>query len=491
MVYTLPIKPGEGGLKMLIRDLEKDSGLDRATIRYYEKEGFIRPSRQENGYREYSQEDLDQLLKIKLLRKLGVSLETIRKLQQGTADFSSIMDRQIRELEEQVQYTSRAIEVCRKICEEGPTYQTLNASFYLDTFNKPIDAQPAATVFSEHVPREYHPVRRYLARVTDYSIATTLALFLLIVVFRVRPFSDLLSFLVTFSIPFLMVPIQAFMLHRFGTTPGKWLFGLRVLSENGCNLGFSAAKSREWEAFRYGFGYGIPLWSIYCLYKSYREYQEEEPWWDRSCEYRYEPWNAGRKATLVVVLVLLTTVRFISSGDQMLPKHRGELSISEFASNYNYYYTLYTEDSSETSLLQPDGTWYPEPDNSVVIYIDGKPEKPEQSFTYQQSNGVITGITYSNTWTDIFALEPVSYKCVTAALTTVMSQKGMSLRDLFKFANLLDAADKLHDGSVNYGNVTVQWFIEAENCIEANDFFMRENKDMDSKVSVRFEILIA
>ena len=38
---------------MLIRDLEVKTGLDRATIRYYEREGFIAPVRKENGYRVY------------------------------------------------------------------------------------------------------------------------------------------------------------------------------------------------------------------------------------------------------------------------------------------------------------------------------------------------------------------------------------------------------------------------------------------------------
>ena len=35
---------------MLIRELEQNTGLERATIRYYEKEGFITPNREENGY---------------------------------------------------------------------------------------------------------------------------------------------------------------------------------------------------------------------------------------------------------------------------------------------------------------------------------------------------------------------------------------------------------------------------------------------------------
>ena len=36
---------------MKTNDLERDLGLSKHTIRYYEKEGFIQPQRDENGYR--------------------------------------------------------------------------------------------------------------------------------------------------------------------------------------------------------------------------------------------------------------------------------------------------------------------------------------------------------------------------------------------------------------------------------------------------------
>ena len=86
---------------MLIRDLEEKTGLDRATIRFYEKEGLISPERKDNGYREYSDENLSHLLKIKLLRQLGMSLETIKGLQKGTEDFDTALSIRIQALEQQ------------------------------------------------------------------------------------------------------------------------------------------------------------------------------------------------------------------------------------------------------------------------------------------------------------------------------------------------------------------------------------------------------
>ena len=44
---------------MHIAQLEEDLGLSRASIRFYEKEGLLSPERLANGYRDYSEEDLE------------------------------------------------------------------------------------------------------------------------------------------------------------------------------------------------------------------------------------------------------------------------------------------------------------------------------------------------------------------------------------------------------------------------------------------------
>ena len=62
---------------MTIKEIEELSGMPRANIRFYEAEGLLRPDRDANGYRNYSEEDLRILQKIRLLRALHVSLEDI------------------------------------------------------------------------------------------------------------------------------------------------------------------------------------------------------------------------------------------------------------------------------------------------------------------------------------------------------------------------------------------------------------------------------
>lgn len=51
-------KVKEGVLSMKTHELEKELGISKHTIFYYEKEGIVTPQRDDNGYRSYSQEDL-------------------------------------------------------------------------------------------------------------------------------------------------------------------------------------------------------------------------------------------------------------------------------------------------------------------------------------------------------------------------------------------------------------------------------------------------
>ncbi|MCB5919682.1 MerR family transcriptional regulator [Mediterraneibacter faecis] len=66
---------------MTIKDVEEQTGLSRSNIRFYEKEKLIEPSRNEsNGYRDYSENDVENIKKIAYLRTLGISIEDIRSI---------------------------------------------------------------------------------------------------------------------------------------------------------------------------------------------------------------------------------------------------------------------------------------------------------------------------------------------------------------------------------------------------------------------------
>lgn len=67
-------------------EIQKITGLTRKAIEYYEEKGFINPHKAENGYRDYSYKDLEILIKVSLLRKLGISIIDIDRCLSSDGD---------------------------------------------------------------------------------------------------------------------------------------------------------------------------------------------------------------------------------------------------------------------------------------------------------------------------------------------------------------------------------------------------------------------
>ena len=65
---------------MLRSEVQEKTGLSRKAIEYYEDKGLIHPQRLENGYRDYSDEDIKLLKEIALLTKLGLSLGQVKDI---------------------------------------------------------------------------------------------------------------------------------------------------------------------------------------------------------------------------------------------------------------------------------------------------------------------------------------------------------------------------------------------------------------------------
>lgn len=112
---------------MTIAELERRSGMTRANIRFYEGEGLISPARRENGYRDYSDEDLEILLRVRLLRTLGVPLSEIREMQSGELGLAAAMDRQIERLRLEQREAADSEAVCRDIRGSGESFEVLDA----------------------------------------------------------------------------------------------------------------------------------------------------------------------------------------------------------------------------------------------------------------------------------------------------------------------------------------------------------------------------
>ena len=86
---------------MKIKQVEELVGITSKNIRFYESQGLIIPERAENGYREYRQKNIDTLKKIKLLRKLGVSVDEIKSVLSECTSLEECLERHIDILEKE------------------------------------------------------------------------------------------------------------------------------------------------------------------------------------------------------------------------------------------------------------------------------------------------------------------------------------------------------------------------------------------------------
>lgn len=106
---------------MKIGEAAKATGLSVSNIRFYEKKGLLCPKRKEESqYREYGPEDIRRLKEIMLLRKTGLSVESIYLMYEGQAEMENLLQRQEQEIEDQMERLGGALQLCRLIKGEGP-----------------------------------------------------------------------------------------------------------------------------------------------------------------------------------------------------------------------------------------------------------------------------------------------------------------------------------------------------------------------------------
>lgn len=65
---------------MYINEVCKNTGLTKKAVEYYEKHGLLCPETAENGYRNYSIEEVSALKEISLLRKMGIGIADIKTI---------------------------------------------------------------------------------------------------------------------------------------------------------------------------------------------------------------------------------------------------------------------------------------------------------------------------------------------------------------------------------------------------------------------------
>lgn len=59
--------------------------------------------------------------------------------------------------------------------------------------------------------------------------------------------------------------LEAVLIQRFATTPGKWLLGLHVLNQDGSHLELAASTRRSMRVLFSGIGFGVSYLALFCL----------------------------------------------------------------------------------------------------------------------------------------------------------------------------------------------------------------------------------
>lgn len=116
---------------MRINKVEELVGITKKNIRFYEEMGLITPARNEqNRYREYTDEDVETLRKIKLLRQLSIPIEEISKIQKGYLTLEDCMRRHKIFLEREEENIKQNKAICAQMESSGEQLSTLDTEKY-------------------------------------------------------------------------------------------------------------------------------------------------------------------------------------------------------------------------------------------------------------------------------------------------------------------------------------------------------------------------
>lgn len=406
---------------MTIKEVEARTGLARANIRYYEEQGFFAAERGENGYRNYTGRDVDLLLKVKLLRQLGFSLEDIHDLQRGDRDLGSALELREAGLEKEQRELDRAAALCRELREDGAEFATLNAQLYLDRL-----AQDVEVLREDRAPKRVFPWRRWFARGLDQGIWSALLALC-------GPLSLEMAVLgksgntkggtvLSLLVLLLTAASETFLLHRFGTTPGKALFGLKIVWEDGTHLSLEEAARRSFTVagclalldllmllpdplnlvVGAGVGalfYGWMYWNVTHEFPVpwEREGQvyldgstKETSFWDRKGS-----WT--RVAGYILIVLLGSGLSTWAQYRAAQPPNRGpELTVEQFVDNYNYL-EQYEQGKVSLPRLMEDGSYLRRIGRQYGWHFPVE-DAPPPSFRFIQKDGAVTGVTIFRDW---------------------------------------------------------------------------------------------
>lgn len=121
---------------MQIKHVEELVGITRKNIRFYEEQGLLSPRRADNGYREYHEEEITRLKQIKILRKLSIPIEDIKRVFDGEYSLDTCLDSHLEELERQKKSLEQIQEISRRLIDRHITLNMLETDECLEELER-------------------------------------------------------------------------------------------------------------------------------------------------------------------------------------------------------------------------------------------------------------------------------------------------------------------------------------------------------------------
>lgn len=459
---------------MTIKEVEELSNMTRANIRFYEKEGLITPQRDPNGYRNYTEQDVDILKRIRLLRTVHLGLEEIRSLSEKESELTDVLLVHLRTLKKEQKDLEQSRVICEQLCKDRAAYESFDAEHYFNFLNKAPSEIPAE-LEADSLPKVTAPWKRYFARLIDETIYLIFWHMILSLGFHMNIRQTGLAFVVIGTImqSVLLLLVEPVMLSRFGTTPGKFLFGFRVSAESGARLTWREAYDRTGIVLKRGLGFYIPVYGLIREYSSYRDCKKGEILeWEEdnilTLDERHMRWKV---IAAVLVLSVLDVLNYFVWQAGALPQNIGNITAAQYAENFNHLQEFYQIDHqmNHPEFLPPyndsmkrlnqygdweqmDGKWY------VVDTGVDYPDLPRIQFT--EKDGVLTEISLSSEYKDekmeipvygdLMALASLSYICAQDDYHLLLSPPSRL------YNRVKEYGDQCSDFMINEAGVKVQ-----------------------------------
>lgn len=262
------------------------------------------------------------------------------------------------------------------------------------------------------------PWRRYFARGVDSSVYGFLwAVFLTWVMNENCLHRNILgNILDGFVASILMLAVEPFLISLFGTTLGKWLWGIRVTDYNGEHLSLSKSFLRTWQVFLYGLGLAIPIVDLVCGFKSYRRVTDgEKTVWEEYSKISLRDKKGWRIAVYIASGIILYGFLYINASLAEMPKNRGDITVVQFEQNYSRlsdYFGYRQVDDAVGDV------------NDVIdIGVGDTISKPK--FEYTEEGGIMTGLSFSQNIENSDLLIPnYQDEMLLAIMSFVRAQEG-------------------------------------------------------------------